>query len=83
MERNPLIDNRRLVHNIATERLQPHHGVGKLEQPIDSLGAVGVISLLKTGPTGVGVSYHMTEPMGSRWHEIDGPEPIISRPVGA
>ena len=84
MNRQMMIDHNRLASNIGTEKFQPHHGIGTIsESPIDQLGAVGVMSVIKRGPTGVGASYSFTEPMGNRWHEVIGPEPLLSRPIGA
>ena len=50
MNRQMMIDHGRLASNIGTEKFQPHHGIGTIsESPIDQLGAVGVMSVIKRG----------------------------------
>lgn len=85
MERHQMIDHERLASNTATERYQPHHNIGRLgSQAIAQNGAVGVISTIQHGPTGVGAVYSMTEPLPTGWHPVEqGAEPMISRATGA
>lgn len=85
MERGQLIDHDRLASNTATERYQPHHNVGRLgSNAIAQNGAVGVISTIQRGPTGIGAVYEMAEPLPTGWHPVEqGAEPTISRAAGA
>lgn len=84
MERQELVDLDRLSSNTATETYQPHHGNGRIkEQPLNQGGAVGVISVIRRGPLGVGASFTFTEPVGRNWHHVEGPEPLVQRAAGA
>lgn len=85
MERAQLIDHSRLASNTAIERYQPHHNVGRLgSQALAQNGAVGVISTIQRGPTGLGAVFSMAEPLPTGWHPVEqGAEPMISRPTGA
>lgn len=85
MERTQLVDHARLGSNTATERYQPHHNVGRLgTDAIAQNGAVGVISTIQRGPTGIGAVFSMAEPLPSGWHPVEqGAEPMISRATGA
>lgn len=78
-----LIDEERLASNISTETYQPHYGHTVHDSPEDPGGAVGVLSIIRRGPTGVGASFSFTEPTPAGWHDIHGAEPLVSRPVGA
>lgn len=86
MERSPMIDQTRLASNVATERYQPHHNVGRLSKnAIAQNGAVGVITTIQRGPTGIGAVYQMAEPLPTGWHTVEpsGAEPILVRQAGA
>lgn len=82
-ERYDLVDLPRLGANSATERYQPHHGVGTIkEQPLITYEN-GLHSIIRRGPTGIGASFAFTEPVGHHHHETIGAEPLVSRPAGA
>jgi hypothetical protein len=82
-ERDDLVDLPRLGANSATERIQPHHFNNKNRVPINPYGAVGVISTITRGPTGVGATYRQADASNAGWHTIEGPEPLVQRAVGA
>jgi hypothetical protein len=85
MERTQLVDHSRLGSNVATERYQPHHNNGRLgKDALAQNGAVGVISVIQRGPTGIGAVFSMAEPLPTGWHPVEqGAEPMVSRAVGA
>ena len=85
MERTELVDNERLGSNTATERYQPHHNVHRLgATPINQNGAVGVITTIQRGPSGVGAVFSFAEPLPTGWHPVEeGATPMVSRAVGA
>lgn len=85
MERNDLVDLDRLSTNRSTERYQPHHGAGRLkEQPTETWGHHGPFSTITRGPTGVGATFAMMEPIGHNWHEVEGAAvPLVQRGTGA
>lgn len=96
----PIVAHGRLAGNRAHERTQPYHGQGTIDpRPLNLRGAAGVISIISTGPTGVGASYEMTEPgigestsfsngndqmnPGGSWHQVVHANPLVSRATGA
>lgn len=83
MDRDELIDLPRLGSNAATERFQPHHMANKNQMPIETYGAVGVMSTITRGPTGVGATYRQAAASNAGWHHVEGPEPLVQRAVGA
>lgn len=83
-ERAELVDAPRLGANRSTERYQPHWGEGTVQiQAIDRVGPSGPVAVIRRGPLGYGASYSMAEPVGSTWHEMVGPVPMVSRSAGA
>lgn len=83
-DREDLVDPGRLGYNSATERYQPHHGIGVLEDnPLDTTASPGVISVIERGPTGVGATYEAAEPLGPHYHRLlPHGAPLTARPAG-
>ncbi len=79
-ERDELVDMSRLASNLGTERYQDHSGQTHSPGALDPHGAVGVLSIIERGPTGVGAVYRWTDvgPDG-RPHEVLGPSPMVQR----
>ena len=85
MERESLVDLARLQSNVSTERFQPHHGWANDPGPVDPHGAVGVLTTIERGPTGVGAVYRWAEPsvVSGGYHNVRSGMPLVARPTGA
>lgn len=72
--RKSLVNHARFARgSFPSEKYPPGWGDSTISQmPLAQGGAVGVISTITVGPTGIGSTYQMAEPVGNGWHALEG-----------